>query len=436
MLNLKKIIKFLDSKLLISLINLFSLNKIRISKERAINEVLKEIDEYFKTHYIKKYIYAEEAKLMQKYYFRNKPYFKNLLKELDEKKSSDEIIKYLSEYYLNDMAPDFNPAFLIFFREFCRFKYSNFVKNFKVEVDDNTIKFLKNIQGKNPIFYLPNHVSNADHIPIGFALNRKKLFHPVIVAGANLYRGASKYILPKANVEKLRRDFITDTFKWLQNPIYKLCFVKFNNYLWKNNEPYMFYIEGGRSRDGTISEPKYGIISEIFSFINNYKRNAYFIPITISYTIVPEDIELYEATKGKNITEKDLFSHLTELNKEYKKFKNPYIYVKILNPIEVNPDSNISYKEFAIKIIKILKENVKVTPTYLLASIIKNHEKISLKLAENEYNKKNYIEAKGNFHYAVNIFKEKKFIKVENNEIKIISKELINQYANRIKFLT
>ncbi len=445
--NIEKIVKFFDSRFIVNLANTLSFNKERIKKEQAIKEILEEIDNYFKEHYVKKFIIAEEAKLMQKYYIkkkistirneRAKEEYKKILESLDKIENNEEVIQFLCNYYLNDMAADFNPAFLIFFREMCKILYREFIKNLKIIVEDETIKFLKNIQGKNPIFYLPNHISNADHVPILISINKKKLFHPVIVAGANLYRGVSKILLPKLNVEKLRRDFITDKAKWLSNPLYKLSFIKYNNYLWKHNEPFLFYIEGGRSRDGSIGEPKYGIISEIFNFIKEEKKTSYFVPITISYTIVPEDYELYEATKGKNITDNNLLTYLSKLNKEYKKFKDNSIYVKILKPIEVKPDSKENYKDFSKKIINILRKNIIVTSTYLLAKILNKNEERNIEKLEKIYN----LEAettytKNKFKNALNIFEKRKIIEIKDNCVNIRHKGLIEQYSNRIKYLT
>ncbi len=445
--NIEKVVKFFDSRFIVNLANTFSFNKERIKKDQAIKEILEDINSYFKEHYIKKFIIAEEAKLMQKYYIKKKisnlrnekakEEYKNMLKKLDEIENNEEVIQFLCNYYLNDMAADFNPAFLIFFREMCKFLYKEFIKNLKIIVKDETIKFIKKVQGKNPIFFLPNHISNADHIPILIGINKKKLFHPVIVAGANLYRGVSKILLPKLNVEKLRRDFITDKAKWLNNPLYKLSFVKYNNYLWSHKEPFLFYIEGGRSRDGTIGEPKYGIISEIFNFIKEKNKTSYFIPITISYTIVPEDYELYEATKGKNITDNNLLTYLTKLNKEYKKFKDSTIYVKILEPIEVKPELKVDYKDFSKNIINILRKNIIITPTYLLAKILNQSDEKEIEKLEKLYNlesKTPYTENK--FKIALNIFEKRKIIEIKNNYIHIIHKGLIKQYSNRIKYLT
>ncbi len=430
------IIKIFDSKFLISIANKFCLNKQRIKKEIAFKDILNEIENYYKIHKFKRIIVAEEVKFLQKNYWRNKKTHKadKLIKDLDSIKDTLEIIMFLSRYYLNDIMPDFNPAFLVFFREVCKLKYREFIKNFKILTEsDDTIRRIKDVQGKYPLFFLPNHVSNADHIPICFSLNKNKIFHPVIVAGANLYRGISKKILPKLNAEKLRRDYIRENFKWLQNPLYKMCFEKYNRYIWRKNEPFLFYIEGGRSRDGRISKPKYGIISDIIKFLKEEKRICYFVPITISYTVVPEDIELINSKYGKNITEKDLLKQLEKLNSEYKNFKNPYIYVKFLNPIKVSYDENINPRGFANSIVKLLKKNVVPTSTYIFSKILMTSNDYSIDNLKDIYSaKKDEYKLFHNFSEVVDIFEKKGILKAENSKIKVFHREVIEQYANRI----
>ncbi len=422
---MKKILNFFDNRLIIAFANKFFLNKQRIIKESAINEVLNEIENYFNRHSIKKYIIGEEAKILQKIYFKNRSgeKYEKLLQKLNNLKSIDEVINFLSKYYLEDISADFNPAFLIFFKYVCKIKFRQFIKNLKVVADRKDIEKIKKIQGNFPLFYLPNHVSNADHIPIAFVLNRLKLFHPVIVAGANLYRGISKILLPKLNVEKLRRDYLKENFKWIHNPLYRMAFKYYNFYLWEKNEPFLFYIEGGRSRDGKIGKPKLGIITDIFEFIKSKNRKAYFTPITISYTVVPEDTSLFEAQNGKNITDRDLFQELSYLNYEYKNFKNAEIFVKILSPIEVSPDNSLSPKEFAHNIIEILRKNIVPTSTYLLANFLMKNRDVKIEDINDENMKK-----------ALEIFIKRGFLKVEEGLIKIIHKDLIEQYSNRLAF--
>ena len=77
-----------------------------------------------------------------------------------------------------------------------------------------------------------------------------------------------------------------------------MVFKNYNYYLWSHNEPFLFYIEGTRSRNGKILPPKYGFLKEIVKFIEENNQTAYFVPVSLSYTVVPEDIELVKSLKG------------------------------------------------------------------------------------------------------------------------------------------
>ncbi len=451
---IEQVLKFTSLPIVKKSVNLFCLNKERIKKKEVVSAIVSDILNYYKDKNIKKKIVAEECKLMQKYYFKdqikkfsNKKKYKKVLNEyqknlkaLENCNSSEEIIKFLVTYYINDMAADFDPGFLIFFREMARWVFKNMFKSLKVtKKSKNAIERIKTIQGKYPLFIMPNHISNADHIPLCLALNKAGIFHPVIVAGANLYRGVSKKILPKANCYKLQREYIYGDVKWLSNPLYNMVFKKYNYYLWKHNEPFLFYIEGTRSRDGKILSPKYGFLKEIVKFIEENKTKAYFIPVSLSYTVVPEDLELVESLKGKNISQKDLLTQNLELDKIYGSVKDSTIYINIPEAIEISPETLPDVTELGKKIVNIISKNIIVTPTYYLATILNKLKKETFSLKEVEKHLScipfecpvtNFMEI------AIDIFVKKKAIEpMGNNEYKLINDKLILQYANRIAHL-
>jgi hypothetical protein len=96
----------------------------------------------------------------------------------------------------------------------------------------------------------------------------------------------------------------------------------------------MFYIEGTRSRTGLLGEPKMGIVENLFSFLAETGRSAYFVPVSVSYTIVPEDEEIEAARQGENISNKDIFTELYQLNREYGKYREAPIYLRFGKPVK------------------------------------------------------------------------------------------------------
>ncbi len=458
---LEKILKITGSKPARLLANTFFLNKERLHKKDAVNYIVENVTKSIFESSIKKVIIAEECKLMQKYYIKNQikklsaakykkviEEYNRQLEKLNSLNSSEDIIRYLAEYYADDMTADFDPAFLIVFRELAKILFPRMYRSIKVtSKSKKAIEEIKRIQGKYPIFFIPNHISNSDHLPFCVALNKSGIFHPVIVAGANLYRGASKSLLPKLNCYKLQRDYIHGDVKWLSNPVYNLVFKYYNRFLWSKNEPFLFYIEGTRTRTGKILPPKLGFLKEILNFVKEENRMVYFVPISLSYTAVPEDEELVDSLKGKRISERDLITQHLHLEKVYGMVKDSSIYLNISKPMPVIPENIPKASDFAQKIISKISKNIVITPTYHVANAI-----IEVKDKDNVFNinnVKNYIgnifleHLNLNYNFlillereimlGIDVFLKKKAIKYEKHDYyKITKPELIEQYYNRI----
>ncbi len=457
---IEKTLKITSMPMVKAMANLFCLNKERIKKKDVVETICSDINLHFKDSPIKRKLVAEECRIMQKYYFKEQIKklslrkrnlkilndYREKLRLLDSLDSSDEIIDFLSRYYINDMAADFDPAFLIVFKVIAKLLFKNMHSSLRLtEESKEPVEKVKRLQGKYPLFFMPNHISNADHIPLCIALNKAGIFHPIIVAGANLYRGVSRKILPKANCYKLQRDYIHGSVKWLSNPLYNMVFKKYNYYLWSHNEPFLFYIEGTRSRDGKILPPKYGFLKEIVNFVGEFKTKAYFVPISLSYTVVPEDLELVQSLRGKNISQKDLLTQNLELDKIYGSVKDSSIYINISEPVEISYENIPNVTELGKKLLGIISENIVVTPTYHLAVALKNlsEEQFSLSEVREVFSEKFFTAEKSDYKLllsvdeileaGIDVFVKKNAIQnIGDETFKIVNKDLIVQYANRV----
>ncbi len=467
--NINSVIDFIlstsKSPTLVRLVNRFAVNKSRIQRERLVQAVTKHLLADYGRDGMLGDLSVFEAKslqlvhdniLLRKLKGRLEGSSGERLKALKHSVSNIEqrieklkklegpdTLRFLAALYLDDIAPDFDPVFLILFRSLAKRLFNNFVNSIRaVETEAGTITRLADVVGKEPVFFIANHISNADHLPILFALNRAGLISPVVIAGSNLYRGVSKKILPKINVCQIKRDdMIEKKIKWLGNPIYIETFKQHNQYMWLHNEPYLFYPEGGRSRTGKILTPKVGIIKNIFDFIKTEQRKVHFVPLSLSYTSVPEDLAIEESRKGVNISYSDLIQQLATLNREYGSFKDTATYVNLGRPITVTPDNIPDLEEFSLDLMTQVLNGIRSTPTYDVAQMIlffsesrnkdeaKRFSVDDLRDANHDYNQKNLIS-------ALEIFSAKKFIRPENgsdsdNYYKIINPEILQQYANR-----
>jgi len=467
--NINKIIDFIistsKSPILIMLVNRFAVNKKRIRRTRLFQAVSKHILADYSRDGMLGDLSLFEAKNLQllhdntllrklkgrvhgssggrlKHLNQSIKNIEQRIETLNKLEGPDSLL-FLTKTYLEDIAPDFDPVFLILFRSLASHLFNNFVNSIRaIETEAGTINQLRNIIGNEPVFFIANHISNADHLPILFALNRAGLISPVVIGGSNLYRGISKKILPKINVCQIKRDdMIEKKIKWLGNPVYIESFKQHNQYMWLHNEPYLFYPEGGRSRSGKILKPKVGIIKNVIEFIKTEQRRVHFIPLSLSYTTVPEDLAIEESRKGVNISHSDLIQQLIDLNREYGSFKDTAIYVNLGIPITVTPDDIPDLEDFSCDLMNQVRDNIRPTPTYDIAQMIlgasesgepENANRFSitdLKNANPDYDPNKLAT-------AIEIFTTKKFIRPDTDQdrddlYKISNPEMLRQYANR-----
>ena len=449
-----------ESPVLLQLVNRLAINKSRIQRERLISAVTK----YLLADYGRDGMLGDlsvfEAKSLQLMHdnillrrlkgraegtigerqINLKRSINNIEQRIEtlKKLEGPDALRFLSALYLEDIAPDFNPVFLILFRAVAKRLFNNFVNSIRaVEGTPGIINEVRRLVGREPVFFIANHISNADHLPILFALNRARLISPVVIGGSNLYRGISEKILPKLNVCQLKRDdMIEKKIKWLGNPIYIETFKQHNQYMWLHNEPYLFYPEGGRSRSGKILKPKVGIIKNVFEFIKKTRRSAHFIPLSLSYSCVPEDLAIEESRKGVNISYGDIIQQLVKLNREYGRFKDTATYVNLGLPITVTADKIPDLEEFSYELMNRVRDGIRPTPTYDVAPMILNPCEVGengnifsieeLKNADPDCDLKKLT-------IGLEIFSAKKFTQPGKDPgfYEIINPDLLRQYANR-----
>jgi 1-acyl-sn-glycerol-3-phosphate acyltransferase len=455
------LISLSNSPVLLWLVNRFAVNKTRIQRDELITAVIEQLVEDFTRDRILGDFSVFEARNLQLIHDnlllhklknrrdeaggrkrkRLEQAIRGLEKRLETLKELEgaEALRFLAALYLEDIAPDFNPVFLLLFRALARRRFNHFVNSIKIHERSLGSQFaIREKLGREPVFFIANHISNADHLPILFALNRARMISPVVIGGSNLYRGVSARILPKVNVCQLKRDdMIEKKIKWLGNPVYIETFKQHNHYMWSRNEPYLFYPEGGRSRSGRILQPKVGIIKSILEFCRENRRPVHFVLISLSYTCVPEDLAIEESRKGVNISYSDIIGQLVTLNRDYGRFKKAPIHVVLDQPITVHPDQLPDLEEFSCELMRRIRDGIRPTPTYEVAQMILNlcetrqpNRTFSRRELESAVPKEEHPRLAA----GLDIFTTRGFIRTSDRDpdcCEILNPDLLRQYANR-----
>lgn len=152
-----------------------------------------------------------------------------------------------------------------------------------VYVPKGQIDMLKEASESNiPMVYLPLHRSHLDYILVTYLLYLNGLRVPLVAAGDNLripffgtlLRGLGGFFI------KRRLDYKDGR----KDHVYRAVLEQYLKQILKDQNSVEFFLEGGRSRTGKTCLPKAGLLSVIVSsFAEGAIRNAYIVPIAISY---------------------------------------------------------------------------------------------------------------------------------------------------------
>lgn len=271
----------------------------------------------------------------------------------------------------------------------------------------DNIGIINKLAKENIIAVLPNHRSVFDFVILPYILVKETSFMPIISAAdifdkfliGNLFRRMGAYYVRRNESDKL----------------YFLVFKYYVMLIVKYELLHMFFIEGGRNKSGSYSEPKTGILRHILNGKkkHNIQKDFLFIPVNISYDCVPEsEVVIEENLSGqrKSIF-KSVIKYLTknELGNCYINFGEP---IRLSNFLAQYSEHD-TISSLANSIMQNIKSLVTVSPTSLLCYTILKEDKISLK----------------EFEEAFKINLEK--LRAKNKNLRYID---LNQIANYISF--
>jgi 1-acyl-sn-glycerol-3-phosphate acyltransferase len=161
-----------------------------------------------------------------------------------------------------------------------------FLKNnfSSLDFDHDGLDELRSLLRKREIVIItPTHRSHLDYILISHAIYKQGLACPLVAAGQNLSFWPMGYFFRKTGAFFIRR-----TFKGLD--IYPHVF---RSYLWmilRKFQPVEFFIEGGRSRTGTLLPAKLGMLNMIIeAFTSGKLGDVKFVPLSVNYDRILEE---------------------------------------------------------------------------------------------------------------------------------------------------
>ena len=150
------------------------------------------------------------------------------------------------------------------------------------------------------ILLVPTHRSYFDYLILNYILYWQKVTVPLVAAGDNLNFFPLGPILRKMGAFFIRRKMKDDRF-------YQKVFRSYLKNVIDAGYNIEFFIEGGRSRSGTVRSPRTGMLKMLSEIGKETSRKLYVVPVSITYEKLKE-IEDYQAEqKGAKIPENKNF---------------------------------------------------------------------------------------------------------------------------------
>ena len=288
-------------------------------------------------------------------------------KNASQKKTGLKQSKKKAAAYFNEIAADFNIAYIQFSFIVLSWLWKKMFQG--IDLNPEELANVRKWSRKGPVIYVPSHKSHIDYLVLNFVLYVNHLHIPRTAAGKNLA------FWPLGNYfRKTGAFFIRRTFKGAR--LYSTVFSRYIKALLRENTPLEFFIEGGRSRSGKLILPKIGFLSILIdAYREKYCEDLIFVPVSIVYDrILEEQAYLKELGGGKKEAEnlQQFVGVRRFLKKKYGK-----IYLRFGQPISIKeyheekPNlEDKKHKRLAFHIIRAINKATLVTPMSIMASAI------------------------------------------------------------------
>ena len=243
------------------------------------------------------------------------------------------VIMDAAKRYADEIVPSFSP--LAYFGIGTKAAKWLSQLTYRVRLGYSNDDAFKEIPKDASVVFVMNHRSNMDYVLVTYlASNRASLSYAVgewaqIIFLHSLLRSMGAYFIRRNS----------------QNPLYRSVLAAYVRKATKEGVTQAVFPEGGLSRDGTLGEPKLGLLSYMVSGFNAENgKDIVFIPVGINYDRVLED-RILTAKKEKEATGRDFrvkisavaqfFLHLAKLRFQGKLYRYGHACVSFGEPMSL-----------------------------------------------------------------------------------------------------
>jgi glycerol-3-phosphate O-acyltransferase len=203
-----------------------------------------------------------------------------------------------------------------------------YTRSYEAELDINLDKLeeLRELSKDHLLLFLWSHKSHMDSFVFLLSLYQNHFRPlPLIFAGINM-----NFLGFGALARKVGAIFLRRTFQ--EDPIYKLVFRRYIDFLIRNRTPLSWSIEGTRSRTGKLSPPKLGLLNWVVESCHREQtKNVLLVPVSIAFDRIAE-IDDYVALQSGQPKRKEslgwFFNYIFGMRQPYGK-----VYVRYGDPL-------------------------------------------------------------------------------------------------------
>ncbi len=271
-------------------------------------------------------------------------YDEQVIKAVDrEHQSSGEpraIIMNDAKRYADEIVPSFSP--LTYFGIGTKAAKWLSQRVYHVRLGYTNDEAFKQIPKNASVVFVMNHRSNMDYVLVTYlASNRASLSYAVGEWAQVIFL---HFLLRSMGAYFIRRNS--------KNQLYRTVLAAYVRKATKEGVTQAVFPEGGLSRDGTLGEPKLGLLSYMVSgFSAEGSRDIVFIPVGINYDRVLED-RVLTAKKEKEATGRDFRVRLSSVWK----FTIHLIRLRLQGKLQHNGHACVSFGE-PVSLSNFAKEN-------------------------------------------------------------------------------
>ncbi|RLA60766.1 MAG: hypothetical protein DRR04_04780 [Gammaproteobacteria bacterium] len=153
----------------------------------------------------------------------------------------------------------------------------------KLDINLDAVEELRELSRDHLVLFLWSHKSHMDSFVFLLSLYENNFRPmPLIFAGINMNFLGFGALARRVGTIFLRRTFHED-------PIYKLVFRRYIDFLIRNRMPLSWSIEGTRSRTGKLSPPKLGILNWVVESCHREQmKDVLLVPVSIAFDRIAE----------------------------------------------------------------------------------------------------------------------------------------------------